>query len=423
MLLHSAEITQVSYLENGQVNNMKKNIVITKTAAISPIGVGILEFLKNIQKENKPAEITIFDTAKYKNKNAFVLNNFDGKEILGEKGLRNFNRNTVFILSAIKKDLDNELTFFKENNKKLGLTIGTAFGSLASISDYELEIFAKTPRKINPMGFGNTVLNSPASRANIWFGLTAMSSTISAGGISGAKAIEFSIDQIEDGNVEAMICGGAEEINMQSYLGYYLNNFLTENNILCTYNAADGTILSEGCAAVLLESEDSAKKRNAQILATISGYGTSFYGSYDNLKNFETKGVVAALENAFNEAKIQKSEIDLIVTSASGLKKFDMMEEKALIEVFGENIGNIPIIPLKSIIGESIGASNLFQLVIASHINELKSIKEVYKYSKEKKCFIKDKNFAINYSNFKKILLNCSAECGNHSAIILKTQK
>ena len=150
---------------------MNQKIAITKTGCVSHNGIGCDEFVRNIQQKNEVSEIKIFDIEKYDRKKAYVMNEFDPKTILGEKGLRNLNRNTYFILSTIKKDFDNEIEYFKSNGLNPGLTIGTAFGSLASISDYELEIFEKTPRKINPMGFANTVLNSPTSRANIWLNL------------------------------------------------------------------------------------------------------------------------------------------------------------------------------------------------------------------------------------------------------------
>jgi 3-oxoacyl-[acyl-carrier-protein] synthase II len=398
---------------------MKNKIVITKTGCISSYGIGLEEFIKNIQTIKNPENITIFDTKDYKNKKAYVLNDFDPKTILGEKGLRNLNRNTLFIISLLKNEFENEINNFKSENKKLGLTIGTAFGSLQSISDYELDIFEKGPRKINPMGFGNTVLNSPTSRANIWFGLTSSSTTISSGGISSAKAVEFSINQLNNGNVDAMLCGGAEELNMQTFLGYYLNKFLTDEEIDVYNDKSTGTILSEGCGMVLLETEVSAKKRNVQIKATIIGYGSCFFGSIDNKNNFDIKGINRALDLAMQDAQIDKDQIDLIITSANGLRQFDNMEEKALISYFGDNLSNIPVIPLKSLIGESIGAAGIFQFIFGSQINDIKHFPKVYKYSNEEKKLVIDKNFKIKYSNFQKILLNCSSECGNHSSIIL----
>ncbi|OHD10636.1 MAG: hypothetical protein A2086_05500 [Spirochaetes bacterium GWD1_27_9] len=403
---------------------MKNKIVITKTGAISPIGVGVENFISNIQKINNPQDIKTFDTEKYDIKKAFVANDFDPKPILGDKGLRNFNRNTLFILSAIKKDMDNEINYFKTEDKRLGLTIGTCFGSLQSISDYELDIFDKGPRKINPMGFGNTVLNSPTSRANIWFGLTSQSTTVSTGSISSAKAIEFSIGQINKNVVDAMICGGAEELNMQTFLGYYLNKFLTKNEeITCYEKNSTGTIISEGCGLALLETYENAVKRGAKILASILGYGTSFYGSIDNTKNFSTKGVVNSIKNALKNGNIDTKDIDLVISSANGLTPFDSMEENSLMEVFGDRLTEIPVIPLKSLIGETIGASGLFSIVAASNIKDIKELPFVYKYSNGQKKLIKVNNFKINYSNFTKILVNCISECGNHSAIILQIEK
>ncbi|HOV14312.1 MAG TPA: beta-ketoacyl synthase [Spirochaetota bacterium] len=396
-----------------------KNIVITKTSVINYQGIGTNEFIKNIQSPKSPDEIKLFDTTNYSVKKAFVMNDFDGKQILGEKGLRNFNRNTLFILSALKNGMENEINYFKENNIRFGLTIGSCFGSLQSISDYELEIFEKGPKKINPMGFGNTVLNSPTSRANIWFDIKGQSSTVSCGSLSGAKAIEYAIGQIENGYVDAVFCGGAEELNMQTYLGYYINNYLTKEEKNNCYNG-NGTILGEGCAMILLEDEDIAKKRKAKIIGKIAGYGTSFYGSIDNIKNFKTTGILKALENAFNNGETKKDEIEYIFTSTNGISAFDKLEESALIEFFGENLENKVIIPIKSIIGETIGADNLFQMVTALSLKEIKSLPDVFKYSKTQKKLENIKNFEINSSNFQKILLNCVFECGNHSAIIIQ---
>jgi 3-oxoacyl-[acyl-carrier-protein] synthase II len=398
---------------------MKQKIAITKAGCISSYGTGKDDFFRNINEIRRPQDITLFETEKYKIKKAFVMNDFDPKTILGEKGLRNLNRNTLLIISALKKDFDDEINYFKTNGKKLGLTVGTAFGSLASISDYELEIFEKTPRKINPMGFANTVLNSPTSRANIWFELTSSSTTISSGGVSGAKAVEFSINQLVSGNADAMLCGASEEINMQTFLGYYLNGFLSDREEISAYSGEKGTILSEGCAVVLLETPENAKKRNAEILGFIEGYGTGFYDSTDNMKNFSSAGVTASIRKALDDAGILPDDIDLVVSSANGIKGFDNMEEKALLEIFGEARDNVPVIPLKAIIGENIGAFNIFQMIFALQIPKNKQALMVFNCDKTHKRLVKDNNYQINTSKIRKILLNCSSECGNHSAIII----
>lgn len=398
-----------------------KNIVITKTSVVNSYGVGIDEFIKNIQIQKDADDIKLFDTTNYDIKHSFTMDGFDAKEVLGDKGLRNFNRNTIFILSAIKLGMEDDINYFKDNNLKFGLTIGSCFGSLQSISDYELDIFEKGAKKINPMGFGNTVLNSPTSRANIWFDIKGQSATISCGSLSGAKALEYSIMQIENGYLDAMLCGGAEEINMQTFLGYYLNGYLSKQKSISTYNNSNGTILGEGCAMVLLENEDTAQKRGSKIVGKIKGYGTSFYGSIDKVNNFKTTGIVNALKNSFKDAEVDKDSVEYIFTSANGIKNIDDLEKKALIEFFGEDsLSKKVIIPIKSILGECIGASNIFQLVTAIHLKDIETLPCVYKYSQDKKNLEIIKNFKINSSNFQKILLNYISECGNHSAIIIE---
>ena len=386
-------------------------IVITKRGAISPLGIGIDNFLKNIQIKSNPSVINIFDVSNYDKNRAFFLNDFDPKSILGEKGLRNLNRNTLLILSCLQIDFKDVIDYFNDKNKELGLVVGSAFGSLQSISDYEFEIFEKTPRKINPVGFANTVLNSPTSRANIWYSLMSQSTTISQGDISSAKAIEFSIMQLLTNKVDAILCGGAEEINMQTFLGYYLNRLLANDEIF-PYNKdekSSGTIIGEGASFVLLEKEENAK---FPIIAKIDGYSSTF--SIDI-----SKGIEDNITNVIEKSNLKLEDIDIIFSSASGNRYFDNLEKKALLNVFGDKLSSIPVVAVKKFIGESIGSSSLFQLVVSSSLKYINTFPSVYFYSKIEKEFIENKNFEIKSFNFKKILLNFSSECGNHSAIIL----
>jgi len=387
------------------------SIVITKRGSISPIGIGIDNFLKNIQIKNNPSVIDIFDVSNYDKNRAFFINNFDPKTILGEKGLRNLNRNTLLILSCLQTDFKDVIDYFNNNNKELGLVVGSAFGSLQSISDYEFEIFEKTPRKINPVGFANTVLNSPTSRANIWYSLMSQSTTISQGNISSAKAIEFSIIQLLTNKVDAILCGGAEELNMQTFLGYYLNKLLANDEIF-PYNRDDknsGTIIGEGVSFVLLEKEENAK---FPIIAKIEGYSSCF--STDIIKGIESN-----IKSVMEKSNLKLEEIDIIFSSAFGNMYFDDLEKKALLNVFGDRLSSIPVVAIKKFIGESIGASSLFQLVVSSSLKYINIFPSIYFYSKIEKEFVETKNFEIKSFNFKKNLLNFSNECGNHSAMIL----
>ncbi len=388
------------------------SIVITRRGAISPFGIGIDDFLKNIQIKQSPTAINIFDVANYDKNQAYVMNDFDPKAILGEKGLRNLNRNTLFILSALQNNFKDVIDYFNENKLELALAVGSAFGSLQSISDYEFEIFEKTPRKINPVGFANTVLNSPTSRANIWYSLMASSTTISSFNISSAKAIEFSIMQLLTDKADAILCGGAEELNMQTFLGYYLNNFLTSEEILPYNKEKNGTILGEGAGFVLLEKEENAK---FPIIARVAGYSSSFDSNI-------VSGIEKNIRNSIEKSNLKIDDINIIFSSAYGNSYFDELEKQAFYNIFGNKLSSIPIVAVKKFIGETIGASSLFQLLVSSSLKDIKVLPSVYFYSEKEKKFEETKNFEIKSSNFEKILLNFSSECCNHSAMVLNIE-
>jgi 3-oxoacyl-[acyl-carrier-protein] synthase II len=393
---------------------MNIKIAVTGAGCMTQNGTGLESLKKSFTETLKPADLTIFDVSHFKRKKAMTLNDFDFKTILGEKGLRNFNRNTLLILSVLKSAFEETMNSMSQKGKRLGLTIGTAFGSLQSISDYELEILDKGPRKINPMGFGNTVINSPASRANIWFQLKALSSTVSCGSISFAKALEFSFNQIANGNVDAMLCGGSEELNMQTFLGYYLNRFLDENDRIDPYQGK-GTVLAEGCGIVLLEKYEEAVRENRDIMAVIKGYGTSFYS--DSRRNtFHTAGIKKSIDLCLKDAGVKKEDVSLIITSANGIHSFDQMEQNALLEYFGESLKGIRLLPVKQFTGEMMGASGAFQFILPVLFKSINSLDGFYFYDFSEKKIKKSEN---NSLIFKNILINSVSECGNHSSILI----
>jgi 3-oxoacyl-(acyl-carrier-protein) synthase len=237
------------------------------------------------------------------------------------------------------------------------------------------------------------------------------STTISQANISSAKAIEFSIMELLTNRVDAILCGGAEELNMQTFLGYYLNKLLASNEIFLFFYNKDnsGTIIGEGASFVLLEKEENAK---FPIIAKIEGYSSSF--STDIIKGIESNII-----NAIEKSNLKLEDIDIIFSSAGGNIYFDDLEKKAFYNVFGDRLSSIPVVAIKKFIGETIGASSLFQLAVSSSLKYINLFTSLYFYSKIEKEFIETKNFEIKSFNFKKILLNFSSECSNHSAIIL----
>lgn len=136
--------------------------------------------------------------------------------------------------------------------------------------------------------------------------------------------------------------------------------------ICCPFDKRrNGIILSEGAVVLILEDETHALDRGAEILAVIMGYGNSFDPSADRSFNHTGNGLKNAISIALKEASLNPGDIDYISACANSTKGLDRMETKVIKGVFGEQVLNIPVSSIKSMVGESFSASGALSLAAA----------------------------------------------------------
>lgn len=125
----------------------------------------------------------------------------------------------------------------------------------------------------------------------------------------------------------------------------------------------DGFIMGEGSGAVILESEESALKRNAHIYCEFSG--ASMYDEAYNLTAPLTdgQGMVESMKLAIENAGIAPEKINYINAHGTSTGLNDAYETAAIKEVFGSNAGNIPVSSIKAAIGHTLGAGGVLEAI------------------------------------------------------------
>ncbi len=172
------------------------------------------------------------------------------------------------------------------------------------------------------------------------FKLRGINLTISAACASGSHSIGLAYFLIKNGLQEMIICGGAQEVNMYAMSSFDgLGVFSPREDEPCRASRPfdknrDGLVPSGGAATLVLESYESAKRRGANILAEIIGYGFSSNGGHISTPNIE--GPASAMQRALEEAHIKAGEVDYINAHATSTLVGDSNEAKAISEVFGE---------------------------------------------------------------------------------------
>lgn len=351
---------------------MERKVVVTGIGVLSPIGIGRDRYWEALAAGASGfGPITLFDTSSFHVHAGGEIQDFNPELFLGKRGLRELDRSARLLCSAARLAIDDaRLRITDENSRSIGVSVGATFGSLHSISQFDRVGLIEGPRYVNPSHFPNTVLNSPASRVSIRFNIRGFNTTISTGFCSGTDALSYAADFIRLNRADAVLTGGVEELCEETFLAFHTLGYLSGNDgsepLSCPFDARrNGVILSEGAAVLLLENEDHAGRRGADILARVLGCGNSFDPSAGGDFNHDGKGLKTAVTIALQDGRLGLEDIDYISATANSLEGLDRMETRVIKEVFGKRAYDIPVSSIKSMVGESFSASGSLSLAAA----------------------------------------------------------
>jgi 3-oxoacyl-[acyl-carrier-protein] synthase II len=407
---------------------MNSRLVITGISILSPIGVNKEEFWNNLTNGvSGIKDITLFDVSKYRSKKAGEITDFDAKAYLGKKGIRHIDRTSLLVSSAAKLVMDDaKITHEIYSADELGIVIGSTYGSIGSISAFDLEGLEEGPTFVNPMDFPNTVLNAPASRISIFCNATGLNSTISTGTASGLDAIIYASDFLKLGRGKAVLAGGVHGLTADIFWGAYRSGILSGSSngtieISAPFDKRrNGFIIGEAAALLVIERLEDALERNAKIYAEIKGYGCTFNPDKVSCDNIDTTQGVRCISIAMKDAGLDIEDISYVAACANSSVAGDKMEAKIIKDYFGDYASKIPVSAIKSMTGECLDASGSIQSVASVLAINNGIIPPTINYQeKDEDCIldcIPNKSRKAEVNN---VLINSFSDTGNISSIII----
>ena len=256
--------------------------------------------------------------------------------------------------------------------EEVGIIYGNDSSAKPSIEAFEQLKLKKDTSLIGSGSIFQSMNSTVTMNLATIFKLKGVNFTVSAACASGSHAIGLAYTMIKSGLQEKIICGGAQEINYHSMgsfdgLGTFSVNEADPTKASRPFDSGrDGLIPSGGAATLIIESYESAKKRNANILGEIIGYGFSSNGDHISAPNVE--GPTRSLEMALKQANMLPKDIHYINAHATSTVAGDLNEGKAILNVFGESM---PLVSsTKSMTGHEMwmaGASEILYSLLMMH--------------------------------------------------------
>ncbi|MCA9602601.1 MAG: hypothetical protein KC417_11275 [Myxococcales bacterium] len=345
-----------------------KPLAITGLGVVSPLGVGREAFFEALRAAPKDLDrafgmSTVLDATKVGDARVAEVWGFEPKKYLGEKGLRNFDRLTTFLIVAAKHALEDaglkkDGAHVAYGPERTGICSATAYGSLDAITELVAVAELEDPRYINPAKFPNTVINAAAGYVSIWEDLRAPNMTVVDGNCGGLDVVLTASTHLNYRRADAFLVGGGEVLSDPLYLAFSMLGAVAQGD------QKEGIHPGEGASYVCVERLDDAKARGARVEAQIVGYGTSFMApsSPAVIVSASPESLERAIGAALDDAGVTAEDVDVVAGSASGLSRFDAAEHEAILRVFGDSVA---VAAPKRLMGETFGASGAFGIATA----------------------------------------------------------
>jgi 3-oxoacyl-[acyl-carrier-protein] synthase II len=352
----------------------RKRVVVTGMGVISPVGLTIEEFWKNLLNgKSGVGYITKFDTTNFATKFAAEVKNFDPVNYIDRKLAQRMDIFTQFAMAATEMAIQDAglNSDSKIDKERVAVVYASGIGGMWTYHTQH-ELFFKTgsPRHISPFTVPMMIIDIAAGYISIRYGYKGPNYATVSACASSANAITDAVMLIERGLADVVITGGTESAICPMGIGSF-----NAMRALSTRNDApekasrpfdadrDGFVMGEGAGTLILESLEHALNRGAKIYAEVAGFGLTADAYHITAPAPNGEGAARSMSMALKDAGLLPEDIDYINAHGTSTKENDKNETQAIKTVFGEHAYKLAVNSTKSMIGHLLGAAGAVEAI------------------------------------------------------------
>lgn len=344
-----------------------KKIVITGMGAVTPVGIGVDNYWKNITAGVSGIDtIKTFDPSELAVQIAGEIKDFNPSDYMQKDLIRKTDPFMQYAYIAAEEAI--KQSGIEIEPMRTGVVMGTAMSGIATIAFTQDALSGASHKKVGPRFIPKILGNIAAANIAIDYNIQGPSFTVSTACSSGGDSINTACMCIQTGKADVMLAVGAESVLCPLVI-YSLANakaLSRRNESPSTASrpfdiSRDGFVIGEGGGALVLETEEHALARGAKIYGEIKGCGNTDDAYHVTAPHPEGRGAIACMQQAIAEAGIKPEDIGYINAHGTATNKGDAVETSSIKKVFGNTLPYVS--STKGATGHMMGAGGITETI------------------------------------------------------------
>lgn len=349
----------------------RRRVVVTGMGLVTPLGETVAEFWDRVVSgQSGVTELDLFDCSGYDVKIGGECREFDPSRYLDRREAKRLDRFIQFAMAASGEAVRTSgIDFSSIDRRRVGVITGSGIGGLWELEVQHLRLLKKGPSKISAFTIPKLMVNAASGNLSIRYGTLGPSTAVATACASATNAMGDALQAIRSGQTDVMITGGTEAALSPLGLAAFaaMKALSTRNDDPERASRPfdrdrDGFVLGEGAGVLIFEDLESAKRRGAEILAEVLGFGTTADAEHITQPAESGAGAARAMKLAIADAGLNPEDIDYINAHGTSTPLGDVAETVAIKKVF-DSSSKLAISSTKSAIGHLLGASGGVELI------------------------------------------------------------
>lgn len=352
-----------------------RRVVVTGTGIISCVGNTVAEFWDAVSNGRCGlGPLTRFDATEYRTRIAGEVKNFDIEKYMPRKDAKRLDLFTQYAVAAADEALQQaglSMNLSESvNPERVGVLLSSGIGGLETLSEQLQVLQEKGPGKISPLLIPMMIIDICSGTLAMRYGAKGPNMGIVTACATACHSIGEAFWMIKRNDADVMITGGAEasivKIGVAGFCALKAMSTRNDDPLHASrpFDAErDGFVMSEGSGALVIEELEHARKRGADIICEIVGYGATGDAYHITSPDPEGRGAGRAIQVAMKHAGMNPEDIDYINAHGTSTELNDKFETMAIKLALGSHAYNVAVSSTKGVTGHGLGAAGGFETI------------------------------------------------------------